>query len=94
MRIVWTEKSEKQLGSGTKQSGLPEFKHGDIVEDHLLLEQAKNDAWNLLNTELDLEKPEHKELKKVFELYFKERSEFFGVGQTVQQFSKSFSQSK
>ncbi len=65
---------------GTKQSGLPEFKHGDIVEDRLLLEQAKNDAWNLIKKDPDLDKSEHKELKKVFEPYFKERSEFFGVG--------------
>jgi ATP-dependent DNA helicase RecG len=65
---------------GTKQSGLPEFKFGDIVEDRLLLEQAKNDAWNLIKTDSDLENPEYKELKKVFEPYFKERSEFFGVG--------------
>jgi ATP-dependent DNA helicase RecG len=65
---------------GTKQSGLPEFKHGDIVEDRLLLEQAKNDAWNVIKTDPDLEKPEHRELKKVFEPYFKERSEFFGIG--------------
>ncbi len=65
---------------GTKQSGLPEFKFGDIVEDRLLLEQAKNDAWNIIKTDPDLEKSEHKELKKVFEPYFKERAEFFGVG--------------
>jgi ATP-dependent DNA helicase RecG len=65
---------------GTKQSGLPEFKHGDIVEDRLLLEQAKNDAWNVIKTDPDLKKSEHQELKKVFGPYFKERSEFFGVG--------------
>ncbi|MCC5941121.1 MAG: ATP-dependent DNA helicase RecG [Balneolaceae bacterium] len=65
---------------GTKQSGLPEFRHGDIVEDRLLLEQSKNDAWNIIKTDPGLEKTEHKELKKVFEPYFKERSEFFGVG--------------
>ena len=65
---------------GTKQSGLPEFKYGDIVEDRLLLEQAKNDAWSVIKTDPDLKNPEHKELKKVFEPYFKERSEFFGIG--------------
>lgn len=65
---------------GTKQSGLPEFKHGDIVEDRLLLEKAKNDAWNLIKTDTELTQPEHRELKKVFEPYFKEKAEFFGVG--------------
>ncbi|MBE9048537.1 ATP-dependent DNA helicase RecG, partial [Pleurocapsales cyanobacterium LEGE 10410] len=65
---------------GTKQSGLPDFRFADIVEDRLLLEQAKNDAWNVIKADPDLEKPEYKELKKVFEPYFKERYEFFGVG--------------
>jgi ATP-dependent DNA helicase RecG len=32
---------------GTKQSGLPDFRFADIVEDRLLLEQAKNDSWLL-----------------------------------------------
>jgi len=65
---------------GTKQSGLPEFRYGDIVEDRLLLEQSKNDAWNIIKKDPELELPEYKDLKKVFEPYFKERSEFFGVG--------------
>lgn len=64
---------------GTKQSGLPEFKYGDIVEDRMLLEQAKNDAWNIIKTDPELQQPKHKELKKKFEPYFKEKSEFFGV---------------
>ncbi len=65
---------------GTKQSGLPEFRFADIVEDRLLLEQSKNDAWNIIKKDPELELPEYKDLKKVFEPYFKERSEFFGVG--------------
>ncbi|MEX2344935.1 MAG: ATP-dependent DNA helicase RecG [Balneolaceae bacterium] len=65
---------------GTKQSGLPEFKYADIVEDRMLLEQAKNEAWSLIKTDSELSLPEHEKLKKVFEPYFKERSEFFGIG--------------
>ncbi len=65
---------------GTKQSGLPEFKYADIIEDRLLLEQAKNDAWQLIRSDTDLSKSEHEHLKAVFEPYFKEKSEFFGVG--------------
>ena len=65
---------------GTKQSGLPEFKHADIVEDRLLLEQAKNDAWKIIRTNSDLSGDEYKNLKNVFEPYFKERTELFGVG--------------
>lgn len=65
---------------GTKQSGLPEFRYADIVEDRLLLEQAKNDAWNIIKKDPDLELAEHRELKKVFAPYFKEKSAFFGIG--------------
>lgn len=65
---------------GTKQSGLPEFKYADIVEDRLLLEQAKHHAWDIIKKDPELEKPEHQPLKKVFEPYFKTRSEFFGIG--------------
>ncbi|PKD42972.1 ATP-dependent DNA helicase RecG [Rhodohalobacter barkolensis] len=65
---------------GTKQSGLPEFKYGDILEDRITLEQAKNDAWQIVRTDNELSKPEHKSLKKVFEPYFKTKAEFFGIG--------------
>lgn len=65
---------------GTKQSGLPEFKYADIVEDRLLLEQAKNEAWSLIKTDTLLEHPDHEALKKEFAPYFKERSEYFGIG--------------
>lgn len=65
---------------GTKQSGLPEFKFGDILEDRITLEQAKNDAWQIVRTDNKLSNPEHKSLKKVFEPYFKKKAEFFGIG--------------
>lgn len=65
---------------GTKQSGLPDFRFADIVEDRFLLEQAKNDAWNVIKTDSDLAKPDHSELNKVFQPYFKKRSEYFGIG--------------
>ncbi|MCC5914303.1 MAG: ATP-dependent DNA helicase RecG [Balneolaceae bacterium] len=65
---------------GTKQSGLPEFRHGDIVEDRLLLEMAKNDAWALIKSDPELESAGLGGLKKVFEPYFRERAEFFGIG--------------
>jgi ATP-dependent DNA helicase RecG len=36
---------------GTKQSGLPEFRVGNIVRDRLLLESAKREAEFYLNKE-------------------------------------------
>lgn len=65
---------------GTKQSGLPDFRVADIVEDQWILEQAKSAAWKLSTEDPDLEKPEHGELKKVFIPYYKEKSRFFGTG--------------
>ena len=64
---------------GTKQSGLPEFRVADIVEDQWILEQAKTEAWKVITKDLNLEKPEHQELKKVFMPYYKERSKFYGT---------------
>lgn len=65
---------------GTKQSGLPEFRVADIVEDQWILEQAKSEAWKLINDDPDLEKTENQELKKIFLPYYKERSRFYGMG--------------
>ena len=65
---------------GTKQSGLPEFQYADIVEDRLLLEQAKNDAWRIIESDSDLEHESHQSLKQVFTPYFKERAAYFGIG--------------
>jgi integrase len=52
----------------------------DIVEDQWILEQAKTEAWKIIDKDLNLEKPEHQELKKVFIPYYKERSKLYGVG--------------
>jgi hypothetical protein len=65
---------------GTRQSGLPDFRHADIVEDRWIMEQAKNEAWEIMKNDPELERPEHRELKTVFEPYFKERSSYFGLG--------------
>jgi len=65
---------------GTKQSGLPEFRYADIVEDRLLLEQAKNDAWEIIRNDPELSGGDYENLKIVFEPYFKGRLELYGVG--------------
>ena len=65
---------------GTKQSGLPEFRFADIVEDRLILEQAKQDAWELMRSDPDLQSDKHKNLKTVFAPYFKEKAAYFGLG--------------
>ena len=58
---------------GTKQSGLPEFKIADIIEDQRLLVHAKHFAWKLIHNDPDLHS--HPDLKKVFDPYFEKKSE-------------------
>lgn len=65
---------------GTKQSGLPEFKYADIVEDRLLLEQAKHDAWAVIKRDPTLVHPEHIALREVFKPHFEQRAEYYGIG--------------
>ncbi len=65
---------------GTKQSGLPDFKVADIVEDQFILAQAKAKAKELIERDSGLELPEHQSLKETFEPYFKEKAEFYGMG--------------
>jgi ATP-dependent DNA helicase RecG len=65
---------------GTKQSGLPDFRVADIVEDQFILSQAKEEARKLLFQDPELEEGAHSSLKKVFEPYFKKRSGFYGLG--------------
>jgi ATP-dependent DNA helicase RecG len=49
---------------GTKQSGLPEFKCGDIIKDESILLSARNIAKSLLEKDPELENPEYIRLKK------------------------------
>lgn len=65
---------------GTKQSGLPDFKVADIVEDQFILAQAKEKARECIQKDPDLLNPDHQSLKKEFEPYFKEKAWFYRMG--------------
>jgi ATP-dependent DNA helicase RecG len=65
---------------GTKQSGLPDFKVGDIIEDQFILSQAKETAHRIISNDSELELPEHQALKTRFTPYYKEKAEFYGMG--------------
>lgn len=65
---------------GTKQSGLPDFKFADIVEDQFLLTQAKEKAKELLNEDPRLQSAQNQDLQKVFTPYFEEKVKFYGMG--------------
>ncbi len=62
---------------GTKQSGIPEFKFADILEDQEILELAKEKAMLLINDDPEFEKTEHQKLKATFEPYFQDKSRFY-----------------
>jgi ATP-dependent DNA helicase RecG len=55
---------------GTRQHGLPELHVANIVEDFSLLEQARQDAFDIVNRDPTLSRPEHEPLlpalKKMF----------------------------
>ena len=65
---------------GTKQSGLPDFKVADIVEDQFILAQAKEKARELIERDPELTHPDHQSLKSVFDPYFEEKASFYGMG--------------
>ncbi|AXJ00085.1 ATP-dependent DNA helicase RecG [Cyclonatronum proteinivorum] len=62
---------------GTRQSGVPEFKFADLVEDEALLAEAAAQVSLLLEDDPKLEKPEHQPLRLYFEKYLNERRKFF-----------------
>lgn len=65
---------------GTKQSGLPDFKVADIVEDQFILAQAKEKANQLIQKDSNLDLPENQALKRIFTPYHKEKVTFYGMG--------------
>ena len=64
---------------GTKQSGLPDFRFGDIIQDQDLLELAKKQAIELMEQDFLLSKQEHLELKHFFKSYHREKQQFYGL---------------
>ncbi|MCX8042456.1 MAG: helicase-related protein, partial [Thermodesulfobacteriaceae bacterium] len=50
---------------GTKQSGIPEFKFVDIFADQELIELIREFVFKLVETDPELQKPEHKILMEV-----------------------------
>ncbi len=55
---------------GTKQSGLPELKYADLVNDFEIIVKAKEEAFKIIEEDQKLKKPEHQKLKKILiELY-------------------------
>ena len=63
---------------GKKQSGLPEFKFADLVNDVDLIEKTKNIVLDLLNDDAYLEKNDNKKIK--LKLNYIKSVNYIGVG--------------
>lgn len=49
---------------GTRQAGIPDFRIADILRDAPLLEEARNEAFELLRGDPDLSQPAHQPLRE------------------------------
>ena len=65
---------------GTRQSGLPDFKIGNIIRDAALLELAKLEAGALTKSDPTLMRPEHQVLKAMLQTQWKKQLEMVSIG--------------
>ena len=65
---------------GTRQSGLPDFKIGNIIRDAALLELAKLEAGALTKSDPTLKRPEHQVLKAMLQTQWKKQLEMASIG--------------
>ncbi len=65
---------------GTRQHGLPDVRIGDFVEDIELLEQARDDAAELIADDPALERPEHAALRQRLVHVYRDRLGLIGIG--------------
>jgi ATP-dependent DNA helicase RecG len=65
---------------GTKQSGLPDFRFADIVEDQQMVQDMRDLARAILSEDPGLVLPKNLGLRRVFERYFKSKARYFSMG--------------
>lgn len=65
---------------GTRQSGLPDFRIGNILKDERILKEAREDAFGIIDGDPELKLPEHRLMKDVLKERWKGRLELAGVG--------------
>ena len=65
---------------GTKQSGLPDFRVASILRDTATLNEARREAFLLIEKDPNLEKPEHRALQKVLMRRWETRLEIAKTG--------------
>ncbi|MCD4829668.1 MAG: ATP-dependent DNA helicase RecG [Candidatus Cloacimonetes bacterium] len=62
---------------GTQQSGLPAFRHANIVQDHQLLKAARADALKLVEHDADMQQPDHAPVRNHYFPTYAERERLF-----------------
>jgi len=62
---------------GTKQSGMPDFRFADIVEDQQLVQETRELAQRLLGEDPKLSMAKNEGLRKIFRRYFKAKAQYF-----------------
>ncbi|MBI2618968.1 MAG: ATP-dependent DNA helicase RecG [Ignavibacteriales bacterium] len=65
---------------GTRQSGLPEFKIADLLEDEELMKKARKEAFEIVGTDPELRLPEHAAVKAHFQARYRNQWELSVVG--------------
>lgn len=65
---------------GTRQWGVPEFRVADLVRDSHLLEQARKEAFTLVEQDPHLSLPEHRELKSIMLRRWKTKLDLGSIG--------------
>jgi ATP-dependent DNA helicase RecG len=65
---------------GTRQSGLPELHQADLLKDHALLVQARQEAQSLIQADPDFRLPEHAALAAAVQRLFDHKIELGSVG--------------
>ncbi|MBI3755733.1 MAG: ATP-dependent DNA helicase RecG, partial [Deltaproteobacteria bacterium] len=61
---------------GTRQSGLPDFRVVNLLTDAILLQKARDEAFNIIKTDPDLSMPQHTVVKEVIKGRWKGRTKF------------------
>jgi ATP-dependent DNA helicase RecG len=62
---------------GTEQSGMPAFKHANLVRDQELLKQARVLAFEIIKKDHDLQRPENAVLREVYFTKYLEKEKLF-----------------
>jgi ATP-dependent DNA helicase RecG len=65
---------------GTRQSGMPELRLGNIVSDMKLMELARQEAFSLVNEDPHLQDPEHHLVRECLRERFKGKLELSSIG--------------